>query len=54
MGNFKFNYRVKCGWLCPVGGLQEICTVSVNKRAKGGKRNWIKYIIWVPWIKQLL
>ena len=45
-----FFGRAFCGWICPAGGLQECCTIAVDKRAKGGKGNWIKYFIWVPWI----
>lgn len=45
-----FFGRAFCGWICPAGGLQECCMLAVDKRAKGGRRNWIKYIIWVPWI----
>jgi polyferredoxin len=43
-----FLGRGFCGWLCPAGGLQEACTMIQNKPVKGG--NWIKYLIWVPWI----
>lgn len=45
-----FFGRAFCGWVCPAGGLQECCMLAVDKRAKGGRRNLIKYIIWVPWI----
>lgn len=45
-----FLGRVFCGWICPAGGIQE-CLIYVNdKQAKGGKLNWIKYMIWLPWI----
>jgi polyferredoxin len=45
-----FLGRAFCGWVCPAGGLQECCSMVTDKRASGGKRNWIKYFIWVPWI----
>lgn len=45
-----FLGRAFCGWVCPAGGLQECCILAVDKRARGGKLNWIKYLIWVPWI----
>ncbi|HEY3374470.1 MAG TPA: 4Fe-4S dicluster domain-containing protein [Candidatus Aquicultor sp.] len=45
-----FLGRAFCGWLCPGAGLQEACFVVQDKTVKGGKRNWIKYFIWVPWI----
>lgn len=45
-----FLGRFWCGYLCPAGGLQEICSIASSKKAKGGKWNWIKYFIWVPWI----
>ena len=45
-----FLGRVWCGWLCPAGGLQEICMFARDKRAGGGRYNWIKYFIWVPWL----
>jgi len=42
--------RAFCGWICPAAGLQECCLTVINKRAKGGRLNWIKYFIWAPWI----
>ena len=45
-----FMGRSFCGYLCPAGGLQE-CVMEVNpKAAKQGKRNGIKYLIWVVWL----
>ncbi len=45
-----FLGRFFCGWLCPAGATQELCFKVNNKDFKGGKRNWIKYLIWIPWI----
>lgn len=42
--------RLFCGWICPAGGLQECCRLASDKRAKGGRTNWIKYFIWAPWV----
>jgi polyferredoxin len=42
--------RFFCGWLCPAGGLQRLCFRANNKDFKGGKRDWVKYVVWVPWI----
>jgi polyferredoxin len=39
-----------CGYICPGGGLQECLILANNKKAKGGKLNYIKYFLWVPWI----
>jgi ferredoxin-type protein NapH len=43
-----FFGRAFCGWLCPAAGLQEACFAVRDKRVKGG--NWIKFLIWVPWV----
>lgn len=45
-----FLGRAFCGWLCPAGGIQELCFAVNDKKARGGKFNWIKYFIWAPWI----
>ncbi|MBN2025333.1 MAG: 4Fe-4S binding protein [Actinobacteria bacterium] len=45
-----FLGRVYCGWVCPAGGMQELCFKLRDKRAKGGRLNWIKYFIWAPWL----
>jgi polyferredoxin len=45
-----FLGRMFCGWICPAGGLQECCSFIVDKSTRGGKYNWIKYFIWVPWM----
>jgi len=45
-----FLGRAWCGWVCPAGGLQEMASSVNGGRFKGGKRDWIKWLIWVPWI----
>ena len=45
-----FLGRLFCGYLCPMGGLQE-CVSNVNdKSPRQGWRNNIKYFIWSVWI----
>ena len=45
-----FCGRAWCGYLCPAGGLQECCSMINNKPAKQGRRDKIKFVIWVIWI----
>lgn len=45
-----FFGRAFCGWFCPSGGLQDCLSQVVNKRVNNKKVNWVKYIIWVPWL----
>ena len=42
--------RAWCGWVCPAGGLQEAASAVNNGPFKTGKRDWIKWFIWLPWI----
>ena len=49
-----FLGRGFCGFICPAGGLQECLTLAVDRKVKGGKLNWIKYLIWVPWISLII
>ncbi len=42
--------RGYCGWVCPGAGLSEACFPVRKKKAPGGRWDWIKYLIWVPWI----
>ena len=42
--------RLFCGWICPMGGMQE-CLFAVNEKSpKQGWKNNIKYVIWTVWI----
>ena len=45
-----FFGRAWCGWVCPAGATQEICSRVNGKSYSGRKRNLIKYFIWAPWI----
>ena len=42
--------RAFCGWACPAAGLQEACFKVNNQNFRAGKRDWVKYFIWVPWL----
>lgn len=48
-----FLNRAFCGWLCPMGGMQEACFSANPRRAKGGAADKIKWLIFVPWISAL-
>lgn len=45
-----FVGRLWCGWVCPAGGLCEICFAINDKPVRGKKIDWIKWLVWVPWI----
>ena len=49
-----FFGRLFCGWLCPMGGMQE-CLFAVNdKLPKQGWKNYIKYVIWIVWFSSII
>jgi polyferredoxin len=45
-----FVGRLWCAWACPAAGLQEACFAANGKPARGGRFDWIKWGIWIPWI----
>jgi len=44
-----FLGRLWCGWVCPGGAAGEACMKVRDKRVSN-KYNFIKYLIWVPWL----
>jgi len=42
--------RLWCGWVCPAGGLAEICLPVNDRPANIKKLSWIKWAIWLPWL----
>ena len=45
--------RAFCGWVCPAGGLQEVCA-KIQPKPAGKKQNIVKYIIWIPWLGAII
>lgn len=46
--------RSFCGWIMPCGGMQEIFSLFNNKKPKTGKLDFIKFVIWIPWLMAIL
>lgn len=44
-----FLGRGFCAWFCPLAGIQEASFLARDKKVNN-RYNWIRYIIWVPWI----
>lgn len=48
-----FVARLWCGWLCPMGACQEVCSPVMKHTVPEGWRNWIKYGVTVLWLGML-
>jgi ferredoxin-type protein NapH len=44
-----FAGRIFCSWVCPLAGIQEHCATARPKKANN-RLNWVRYVIWVPWL----
>jgi ferredoxin-type protein NapH len=42
--------RLWCGWLCPMGAWQEICSPVMKYTVRPGWRNSVKYIVTALWL----
>lgn len=42
--------RLWCGWLCPMGAWQEICSPVTRRTVKDGRGNLVKYGVTVLWL----
>jgi polyferredoxin len=45
-----FVARLWCGWLCPMGAWQEICSPVFKYTVQEGWRNYVKYGVTVLWL----
>ena len=45
-----FVARLWCGWLCPMGAWQEICSPVFKHTVQEGWRNYVKYGVTVLWL----
>lgn len=53
IGSLFFG-RAWCGWLCPAGGIQELCYTINDEKAGGGRGGWSKWMFWVPWFSLVI
>jgi len=49
-----FAGRAFCGWVCPVGGAQELVAFVRGKQVIRRHINWIKWLVWAPWFAMLV
>ncbi len=45
--------RLWCGWLCPMGAWQEICSPVMKHTVQEGWRNSVKYLVTALWLALL-
>lgn len=48
-----FVARLWCGWICPMGAWQEICSPLMKHTVEDGWRNTVKYGITIVWLAVL-
>jgi ferredoxin-type protein NapH len=49
-----FVARLWCGWLCPMGAWQEICSPVMKHTVQDGWRNYVKYLLTALWLALLV
>jgi Polyferredoxin len=49
-----FIGRAPCGWLLGCGGLQEACFHVQDKKITAGRKDLIKFAIWIPWLAVII
>ena len=49
-----FIGRAPCGWFMGCGGLQDACFYIQDKRIPAGRKDLIKYVIWIPWFSTIV
>lgn len=49
-----FVGRAPCGWFMGCGGLQDACIYAQDKRIPAGRKDLIKYAIWIPWFSVII
>lgn len=45
-----FLGRAWCGWVCSAGAIGDVLITVRDRRAAGGRWDWIKWGIWIPWM----
>jgi ferredoxin-type protein NapH len=56
IANFLLSFlvaRLWCGWLCPMGAWQEICSPVMKHTVQDGWRNNVKYAVTAVWLALL-
>lgn len=48
-----FVARLWCGWLCPMGAWQEICSPVIKHTVQEGWRKYVKYVVAALWLGAL-
>jgi polyferredoxin len=46
--------RAFCGWVCPIGGLQDACHMVKDTALRRKRLDWMKWGIWGPWMGLLI